>query len=186
MTRMPRLAALLTVVALATACVSVEPQFRDAKGDGTPDIVAVSTRPTVDSVRLEVEFAADFVLADHDLGVIVAEPRQGESPVCNAYMGPYVVMVPARNTNTGEVLYDGALVTGDPTAATGWSDPVSLDTTFDGRRVTVTVPLAMIGDPEVLYFAVLSTRVDGVGRDSSPDSLDEGTCHAAPLAESPS
>lgn len=186
MTRTPRLAALLAVVVLATACVSDEPQFRDPRGDGTPDIIGVSTRPTVDSVRLNVEFAAHFVVADDDLGVIIAEPQQGESPVCNAYMGPYVVMVPARHTNTGEVLYDGALVTEDPTAATGWSDPVSLDTTFDGRRVTVTVPLAMIGDPDVLYFAVLSTRVDGGRRDSSPDSFDAGTCHAAALAESPS
>jgi len=186
MTRTPRLAALLTVVALATACVSVEPQFRDAKGDGTPDIVAVSTRPTVDSVRLEVDFAADFVVADDNLGVIIAEPPQGTSPLCNGYLGPYVVMIPTRGVNTGEVLYDGGLVTADPTAATRWSDPMSLDTTFDGRRVTVTVPLAMIGDPEVLYFAVLSDRVDGGGHDSSPDSLDEGTCHAAPLAGSPS
>ena len=184
-------ALVIALVACALPAPSPSPavlatsRFSDPVGDATVDLVAVTTITTAEDVRFEIEFATDF-LADRPpdapgsglyvlFGLPAAEP--GAEPLCNGYVSPLIASVPAIGpAPSGETWTADLRAHFDEVVA-------PLQATISPRLVTVTVPLALIEDPEVLHFAVLAYGPTDDPPDHSPDASADAACHAAPLTE---
>lgn len=180
--RTPLRCGLITAAVLAllfgiTSVTLAADRASDPAGDGSPDILYVTTTLTYDDELIfEIEFADDY-LTDVATGAIWIPPRGAP---CSGYpVGGYIITLPFGGLGAG-------LLDADKGTEVYAFQAVPLPYTIDGPRVTVQVPLGLIGSPEVVRFVASAYRMDQRPRpDDFPDG-DDGPCHEVALvAESP-
>lgn len=130
-------------------------------------IVAVTSDVTKPNLIMDVELAADWLFRN-DLQLWLSTGTHGAG-VCWGWDADFAVQTMG---------YDAQMTS----AAENWdpvrAEPVAIS--VDGARVIFELPLAQLGDPEVLYFALI-TADRGPFSDVFPDTPgypDEApTCH---------
>jgi hypothetical protein len=133
----------------------------DPTGDGDPDIVAVSTSLIGDELIFEVEFAEPYLTETSELYIGLADPHNLSWSGCALMYDEYGI----------EMVKSGPPVLSqrvDPHVI-GRQDVGQLDSDVAGRLVTITVPLVLIGDPEVLHLEVWANLADELN--NQPDTF---------------
>lgn len=171
-------AALLAGVVLTAPPAVAEDRTTDPVGDGTPDIVALTTIVTADrELVMEWEFAEDYVVAGSFLTVHFAGANDPPAMGCSGYTAAYAVGLPSLESP------GAGLAAPDPTSDLGWSEVTPLDYWVSGRTVTIVLPMGLVGWPEPVRFAALvytgAPADDDADADRFPDWRPGGdvSCH---------
>jgi hypothetical protein len=146
----------------------------DPVGDGSPDIVGVTTTVSGDEVILEFEFAEEYIVGRSTLGILF---MGSESP-CDPYASTSGIGLPAWDRS------GAGLVFPDPSSDSGWVEPsTALDYRVDGPRVTIRLPRTLIEHVDLRFTAYAGMRPDPQGAfDYFPDRRgDISTCHEVRL-----
>lgn len=152
--------------------------FSDPVGDGTPDLVEITTVATGDTVIFDVEFATDFDPLESVFTVLIADTAAAPAGACNAYLVPYWVELTAIPPFPSGEAWEAGLFSKTDAGIPALIGP--LDTAILGPRVSFAVPLSLIGDPWPFRFRAFARGGETLDTlDRSPDSFD--ACHSVSL-----